>query len=368
MGIHNEPGSARLKLTLQELVKTILTQMLDKNDQDRNFVTFEKSDQIVLFMNNLGGLSMLELAGVTAEICKQLKSDYGMTPIRVISGTYLTSLNGLGFSASILKLADTGLGSGKSMLELLDAPAEAVGWAAPIPKSTWEDDNSATRDNTVSATGDAKGSNLTLDAESANKILKHGLKKMIAIEADLTKYDTITGDGDCGIGLQRGAEAVMKEMDSGQMPGDAVAYVNKLITVVENTMDGTSGAIYAIFLNALSHGLREQDSGSSKPVDPKIWAAALKSSLQALGKYTPAALGDRTLMDALIPFVNTLSDTSDVHAAAKAAQDGAEKTKSMKASLGRAVYVGEEHEWLGKVPDPGAWGLAELLNGMAEAC
>ena len=368
MGIHNEPGSARLKLTLQELVKTILKQMLDKNDQDRNFVTFEKSDQIVLFMNNLGGLSMLELAGVTAEICKQLKSDYGMTPIRVISGTFLTSLNGLGFSASVLKLADTGLGSGKSMLELLDAPAEAVGWAAPISKSTWEDDNSATRDNTVSATGDAKGSNLTLDPDSANQILKHGLKKMIAIEADLTKYDTITGDGDCGIGLQRGAEAVIKEMDSGQMPADAVAYVNKLITVVENTMDGTSGAIYAIFLNALSHGLREQDSGSSKPVNPKLWAAALKSSLQALGKYTPAALGDRTLMDALIPFVNTLGDTGDVHAAARAAQDGAEKTKSMKASLGRAVYVGEEHEWLGKVPDPGAWGLAELLNGMAEAC
>ena len=319
-------------------------------------------------MNNLGGLSMLELAGVTAEICKQLKSDYGLTPVRVISGTFLTSLNGLGFSASVLRLANTGLGPGKSMLELLDFPAEAIGWAAPIPRSTWEDNNTATRDNTVTATGEAKGSNLTLDPQLANKVLKSGLKKMIAIEADLTKYDTITGDGDCGIGLQRGAEAIMKEMDSSEMPGDAVAYVNKLVPVVENTMDGTSGAIYAIFLNALSHGLQEQDSGSSKAVDAKLWAAALKSSMQALGKYTPAAQGDRTLMDALIPFVNTLGDTGDVHAAAKAAKDGAEKTKSMKASLGRAVYVGEEHEWLGKVPDPGAWGLAELLDGMAEAC
>ena len=367
MGIHNEPGSARLKLSLQDLVKMILSQMLDPNDKDRNFTDFKKDDQVILFMNNLGGLSMLELAGVTAEICKQLKESYSYTPIRVISGTYLTSLNGLGFSASILRLADTGLGSGKSMLELLDAPAEAVGWAAPIGKGTWDGDNTATRDKAVSGAGEAKASKLTLDAQNANKILKNGLEKLIAIEAELTKYDTITGDGDCGIGLKRGAEAVMKELDSGAMPNDAVSYVNKIIPVVENTMDGTSGAIYAIFLNALSHGLQEQDSGSGHAADAKTWAAALKSSLGALGKYTPAAPGDRTLMDALVPFVDKLGETGSIQTAADAAVDGAEKTKDMKASLGRAVYVGEEHEWLGKVPDPGAWGLAELLKGMAEA-
>lgn len=368
MGIHNEPGSHRVSASLPELIKIILAQMLDPNDKDRYYTEINKGDKIILFMNNLGGVSMLELAGITAEVSKQLKEDWGLTPVRTISGTFLTSLNGMGFSASLLKLSDTGLGSGKSMLELLDLPAEAVGWAAPIPTSTWDAENTATMDNSAITTeSNTKPSQLTIDPTYAQKVLKGGLDKMIGCEADVTRYDTIVGDGDCGIGLKRGAEAVQAELDKGNMPTDAVAYVNKIVPVVETVMDGTSGAIYAIFLNALAAGLREQDSGSKEAVDAKVWAAALESSMQALGKYTPATSGDRTLMDALIPFVTELGHSGDLKKAASAAQKGAEDTKNMKASLGRAVYVGAEEEWMGKVPDPGAWGLSEFLTGLAQA-
>lgn len=72
-------------------------------------------------------------------------------------------------------------------------------------------------------------------------------------------------------------------------------------------------------------------------------------------------------MDALMPFVETLEQSGDVKKAAEAARKGAEETKGMQASLGRAVYVGSEDEWMGKVPDPGAWGLAEFLDGLAGA-
>lgn len=50
----------------------------------------------------------------------------------------MTSLNGNGFSISLLRLVDTGLGKGKSMLELLDAPHEALGWPATVKPVTWE--------------------------------------------------------------------------------------------------------------------------------------------------------------------------------------------------------------------------------------
>ena len=143
MGIHNEPGSHRIKATLQELVQTHLQQMLDQNDPDRNYLSWNKSDQFVLLMNNLGGLSTLELAGVTDEVYRQLERDYQIKPVRVIQGTFLTSLNGLGFSSSLLRLADTGLGAGKSFLDLLDSPAEAVGWSAPISTDTWKAKTSA---------------------------------------------------------------------------------------------------------------------------------------------------------------------------------------------------------------------------------
>lgn len=134
-------------------------------------------------------------------------------------------------------------------------------------------------------------------------------------------------------------------------------------------MDGTSGAIYAIFLNALARGLRKHVANqgkSSTSVTTQIWADALQYAMTALAKYTPAQVGDRTLIDALAPFSTELSKTKDVQLAAKTAQDGTEATKAMQASLGRAVYVGGEQEWLGKIPDPGAYGLSEFLAGLAE--
>jgi len=368
MGIHNEPGSKRVKASLPELVKIMLAQLLDPNDKDRHYTHITKDDKIVLFMNNLGATSMLEFAGATNECVKQLKEDYGLTPVRVITGTFLTSLDGLGWSASILRLEDTGLGSGKSMLELIDAPAEAVGWAnTGVATSTWNADQSATFDQSAEVTADTSKTNLTLDPQQASKVLKGGLERMAKAEPDVTRYDSIVGDGDCGTVLKRGAEAVMKELDSGDLPTDAVAFLNKIIPVVENTMDGTSGALYAIFLNALAWGLRSQDTGSSKAVDQQTWAKALKSAMGDLAKYTPATTGDRTLMDSLIPFADTLGKDGSLKDAAAASRKGAEETKSMKASLGRAVYVGAEQEWMGKIPDPGAWGLAEFFDGVADA-
>ncbi|KAF7161469.1 hypothetical protein CNMCM5623_007040 [Aspergillus felis] len=370
MGIHNEPGSHRMKFSLPEVIKTMLLQILDHNDQDRTFLTHQPGDEFVLLINNLGGVSTLELSGITDEVYRQLKKDFNIKPVRIIQGTFLTSLNGLGFSVSLLKLADTGLGPGKSMLELLDAPAEAVGWSAPIRTSTWDAHQSdAPVEVKSTKLAEDQPSNIKLDPAILKKAIGSGLKRVIDAEALVTRYDTIVGDGDCGVGLKRGAEAVLSLLEdpSSNLSDDAVTAVNRIVTVVENTMDGTSGAIYSIFLNALAHGLRAQDQGTPTPATVEVWANALKSSITALGKYTPAQPGDRTLIDALVPFCDTLVATKDVHAAAKAARDGTEATKSMKASLGRSVYVGGEEEWVGKVPDPGAYGLSEFLTGLAEA-
>ncbi|KAE8385144.1 hypothetical protein ETB97_006323 [Aspergillus alliaceus] len=370
MGIHNEPGSHRMKsFTLPELVKTMLFQILDHNDPDRAFITHQPEDNFVLLINNLGGVSSLELSGITDEVYRQLEGDYSIKPIRVIQGTFLTSLNGLGFSISLFKLADNGLGPGKSFLELLDAPAEAVGWSAPIPTSTWNRRTDAPVQLNKTKLAEEQPSNVKLDVSTLKKVLRAGLRRIIEVEPTVTRYDTIVGDGDCGVGLKRGAEAVLALLEdpSSNLNDDVVHAVNRIVTIVENTMDGTSGAIYAIFLNALAHGLREQDKGTTTPATAEVWAEALKYSLGALGKYTPAKPGDRTMIDALVPFCATLRDTKDVHAAAKAAEEGTEATKSMKASLGRSVYVGGEEEWVGKVPDPGAYGLSEFFTGLVQA-
>lgn len=139
MGIHNEPGSERKTTDLSGLVKTMLAHCLDPSDKDRHFLDLSERDQIILLINNLGGVSVLELGGITNEVVEQLANDWNIKPVRILAGTFMTSLNGMGFSISLLKVTDTGLGAGASMIELLDAPSEAAGWSAVIKTDTWTD-------------------------------------------------------------------------------------------------------------------------------------------------------------------------------------------------------------------------------------
>ncbi|KFA73575.1 hypothetical protein S40288_09098 [Stachybotrys chartarum IBT 40288] len=360
MGIHNEAGSGRAKIALPELVSQMLRQLLDQDDKDRAFLKVN-SNEVVLLVNNLGGVSPLELGGITTEVATQLKETHGIQPVRVLSGTYMTSLNGLGFSITLLNVVNTDIG-GPSMLELLDAPSEVPGWSAPIQKTSWEAKNTATREGTSSDVEHIKETGLTLDVESTKSALIDALGRVIAAEPEITKFDTVVGDGDCGIGLKRGAEAVLKHVKEKGLSGDAVVDVASIVPVVENNMDGTSGALYAIFLNALLHALQDQPPG---PASPSVWASVLRQSCDALSKYTPARPGDRTLVDALYPFVEVLEGTGDIKQAAAAARKAADNTKGMQASLGRSVYVGGSgYE---EVPDPGAWGLACFFLGLAGA-
>lgn len=144
MGIHNEPGSERKSTDLPGLVKTMLEHCLDTADQDRNFSRINEKDEVVLLVNNLGGVSPLELGGITNEVVEQLDGTFKIKPVRILTGTFMTSLNGLGFSVSLLKVTDLQLDGSFSILELLDAPAEASGWSAAISSSTWQKRGHAT--------------------------------------------------------------------------------------------------------------------------------------------------------------------------------------------------------------------------------
>lgn len=380
MGIHNEAGSSREVVELPELVRKMLAQMLDPSDEDRAFVTVN-SNEVVLLVNNLGGVSVLEMGGIVAEVVTQLERSYNIRPVRILSGTYMTSLNGLGFSITLLNVVNTDIG-GPGMIELLDYPCEATGWSSPISKLTWEEKNTATREQDASVGADVRASGLKMERGAAQEALTRALESVVAAEPEVTRYDTVVGDGDCGIGLKRGAEgkqspnqaertgpsrtlltpnaAVLNYLRSNPLSGDAVVDVANIVPIVEREMDGTSGALYAIFLNALLASLRSQGPGEATP---SVWAAALAESCDALAKYTPARPGDRTLVDALYPFVEVLERTGDVKQAAEAAQEAAQGTKGMKPSLGRTVYIGGTG--FEKVPDPGAWGLASFFLGLA---
>ena len=208
-----------------------------------------------------------------------------------------------------------------------------------------------------------------VDRTLFQKAVSAACANVVAQETTITQHDRIVGDGDCGVTLTRGAKAVDAFVTSKPLPGDgdAVATFRALTAVIENNMDGTSGALYSIFFAALTAALARQARGSV--LDFKAWVAVVSEALSRLQQATPARQGDRTLMDALEPFVRALetSDSTPASLAAALAQakTGVEATKGMKASLGRSVYV-EASNWE-TVPDPGAVGVLAILEGIVSA-
>ncbi|EXJ77296.1 hypothetical protein A1O3_10454 [Capronia epimyces CBS 606.96] len=367
MGIHNEAGCdwrSGVDAELPAVVRAILRQLLDVGDTERNFLPNPTKDAILL-VNNLGALSVLELGAVVSEVADQLRQDYQIRPIRVFAGTFMTSLDGPGFSVSLLNNVDTGVES--SLVALLDAPSNVSGWHASTrvsaPKSTPEEAGASPTSRQEATTGDEPKSNLKCDMGQTTRRLRAGLEALEAAEPDVTKYDSVVGDGDCGTTLKLGAEGILRQISKAP-PRDIVDLLIRATASVEETMQGTSGALYAIFLNKLTHHVRLRVH-EAVPVDVEFWIDALDSALAALTQYTSARPGDRTMMDALVPFIAALRDTRSLKAASQAAQEGAVATKSMRPAFGRTVYIGNEDTWMGEIPDPGAWGLAQFLQGLA---
>ncbi|KAL9066721.1 MAG: hypothetical protein Q9157_007047 [Trypethelium eluteriae] len=115
----------------EEIVKEMLLYLLDPKDTDRAFVKFDPSDDVAMLINNLGGLSNLELEALTNIVETQLKNDWNLAPKRIYVGTFETSLNGPGFSVTLGNLSSIARGlnmTSAEIFELLDAPTTAPAW------------------------------------------------------------------------------------------------------------------------------------------------------------------------------------------------------------------------------------------------
>lgn len=200
----------------KDLIARMLKLMLDKEDKERAFVHFNAGDSIVLLVNNMGGMSVLEMYAIVDEALEQLgmssslelllpcideaTETEGIFPARVFCGPFTTSLNAPGFSLSLLNLTSVSQATSSSidtLLELVDAPHSSAAWQTstyPAPG------NLASRKRTekfvdVPAEAKAKeeaGPTLPVDPEYLQKILKAGAEAVLASEPDLTKWDTVS--------------------------------------------------------------------------------------------------------------------------------------------------------------------------------
>lgn len=360
MGIHNEPGVKVLSPipTVESLLKDhMLPKLLDQNDKDRAYVKFNPDDEVVLLVNNLGGIAPLVLQAVVNKTINMLASEYQIKPARVYFGTMMTALNGEGFSVTLLNATNVNskLGNKVNVLDLLDAPTDAPGW----PVKSYHTDAPTFDSKILNPEHEQVKKAGTFDYSHFEKFFKSGAEAVVKAEPEITRLDTLVGDGDCGTTLVSGVNGISENLT--RLSKETLSEVLvELSDLVETYMGGTSGGLYSIFLSGLSQGI---DVGANEPVTTKVFAKALETGLETLYKYTNARIGDSTVIDALEPFIKEFSKSLDLGSAIKAAEQGALSTGSIEAKFGRASYVEDSSS----IPDPGAMGLVAFLKGVEAA-
>jgi phosphoenolpyruvate---glycerone phosphotransferase subunit DhaL len=180
----------------------------------------------------------------------------------------------------------------------------------------------------------------------------------------LTQLDAAIGDGDHGTNMDRGFTAVGKalaEQDGTAPPGKLLILAGKTLV---STVGGASGPLYGSALRRAG-----RSAGDAATLDAAALADALDAAIDGIVDLGAAALGDKTMLDALMPAAAALREAAGrgatlveaVGAAADAAEEGARATTPMQARKGRASYLGERsvgHQ------DPGATSAALLLRAL----
>ncbi|KAF5026968.1 hypothetical protein F66182_998 [Fusarium sp. NRRL 66182] len=371
-GIHNEPGQQLISPfpSVEELIKRCLHLLCNPDDPERAFVQFGPKDEVLLLINNYGGLSSLELGAIADEVQIQLASYYSTRPVRYLCGAFETSLNAPGFSISLCNVSATARKCNLStctLLELFDHPTAAVSWpnlVRSVPKPAQAAQTKGNGDINVNGNETPGQKYDTIEAPLLEKAVRKACERAILAEPQLTKWDLVMGDGDCGEAVKGLCEAVLQRLDTNSAICDSVVSFLESIAEPVDDMGGTLGAIFGIFLATFTTSLKKEFRERDAPESSKIYARALGTAVESLKVYTTAREGDRTVMDVLIPFTDSFIKGGDIKAAVHVAKEKAEATQCMKARLGRASYVGEASGQ--QLPDPGAWALYEIVAGVEE--
>jgi phosphoenolpyruvate---glycerone phosphotransferase subunit DhaL len=181
----------------------------------------------------------------------------------------------------------------------------------------------------------------------------------------LTELDSAIGDADHGINMNRGMQAVVGKLDAGE-PADVGALLKTVGMTLVSTVGGASGPLYGtLFLQMGTSAAGKSDLSNQD------WADALAAGVAGVQRRGKAELGDKTMLDALIPAVETLRSTladgatldEALRRTAETAQEGMTATIPLVAHKGRASYLGERSA---NHQDPGATSSWLLLRTAAE--
>jgi D-erythrulose 4-kinase len=351
LGIHGEPGITSApwmpaKDLAAKLVETVLAERPEG-----------VSGRAAVLLNGLGATKYEELFVLYGHINELLEAA-GVVQVSPEVGELVTSLDMAGCSLSITWLDEELEGY---WVAPADTPSFRRGTAVASERFTTRRAGAGHVAQTVKA--EASGESI-----AAAAIARKAVDAIYAVVEEnkdyLGRIDAIAGDGDHGIGMSRGSKAAAEAAN--QTQGGVETVLTAAGHAFGDKAGGTSGILWGLLLEGVGRGL-----GNTEAVTAKRLADAVQGSAQDLQGFSKAALGDKTMLDALFPFVDTLigqvaagASISDAwRSAADACRAAAEATASLVPKIGRARPLAERSVG---TPDPGAVSLGLIVTAIGD--
>ena len=366
VGIHGEPGIQRENIpSADELAK----RMTDALAEELNVT---QGEEVTVLVNGFGSTPLQELYLFNYAVAKVLH-EKNIRIYRSFAGNYMTSIDMLGASLTFMKM-------NAELKELLDQESEAPAFSVKghVPEIVLEEEIRECKEEDLTeesykACAEVRNEKITL--ENIVYMVETMSHCIIKNEIPFCELDSHAGDGDFGMSVAKGFRQLKKEWK-------------------ELTKEHTSSI--GEFLQACSMVIMEHCGGASGPIWGSAFRAAGKKAdgkteltifefadmmqeavtgIQKTGEYSfgrGAVVGDKTLIDALVPCADTWTACADKketfeHAFTKAAQaavQGAKDTEAIAARMGRAGSVGDRS--IG-YPDAGAYALGVIFTDLKNA-
>lgn len=363
MGLHGERGVLR---TVWQDADVLVEKMYGQIMEDADL---QAKDEVCVLVNGLGSTTITELAIAFRKV-KQLLTKDGIRVHDTDLNSYCTSQEMGGFSITLFKLDE-------ELKRFYDMPCYcpfyAKGELTGAGISGGEDASSEKEEEPEFDETDVEAARIVrskegelteLNAADARNMLLYIADKIIAKKPYLTEIDSAIGDGDHGIGMAGGMQKAKRKLLSMEAEDNVYAVFEAAGKAMLLSMGGASGVIFGSLYLAGAKGMEP------KPViTAEDLAGMERKSLAAIQERGKAEIGDKTMVDALVPAVEAMEGTYKdgllkmLKAAEEAAKQGVENTKNYQAKFGRAKSLMERAVGY---QDAGATSVWLIIQGMRE--
>lgn len=369
VGIHGEPGIQREKtVSADELANRMTNELVLE-------LNLQKGDEAALLINGFGATPLQELYLLNNAVAKVL-DEKKIRVYRTFVGNYMTSIDMAGASVSLMKMND-------QLKELLDSESDAPSFkvSGPVESVSYvnmRDNSEENKEVDAAMTTDQSWASIKdekISLENMIYITDKMSECIIRNEIPFCELDSHAGDGDFGMSVAKGFKQLKREWNEiTEKHNDTIGeFLDACSMVIMEYCGGASGPIWGSAFRAAGKSAGQKTELTTKEFADMMQAAV--NGIQKTGERSfgrGAVVGDKTLIDALVPCADAWSKYSaeektvkEIFAlAAEEAVKGAKATEDIVARMGRAGTVGDRS--LG-YPDAGAYALGVIFTEIAQA-